>query len=57
MGLNVDRNDEQKRSFDAVESMIAPVTHSQLQLRSNLGLVNKPTGSTSRPLHAPSTPS
>ena len=33
------------------------VTHSQLRLRSNLGLVNKPTGSTSRSSHAPSTPS
>ena len=32
------------------------VTHSQLWPRSDLGLVNKPTGSTSRPPHAPSTP-
>ena len=34
-----------------------PVTRSQLQPRSDLGLVSKPTGSTSRPPHAPSTPS
>ena len=33
-----------------------PVTCSQLQLRSDLGLINKLTGSTSRPPHAPSTP-
>ena len=33
------------------------MTRSQLRPRSDLGLVNKPTGSTSRPLHAPSTPS
>ena len=33
------------------------MTRSQLQPQSNLGLVNKPTGSTSRPPHAPSTPS
>ena len=33
------------------------VTRSQLRPRSDLGLINKPTGSTSRPPHAPSTPS
>ena len=33
------------------------MTRSQLQPQSDLGLVNKPTGSTSRPPHAPSTPS
>ena len=33
------------------------LTRSQLRPRSDLGLVNKPTGSTSRPPHAPSTPS
>ena len=33
------------------------VTRSQLRPRSDLSLINKPTGSTSRPLHAPSTPS
>ena len=33
------------------------MTRSQLRLRSDLSLVNKLTGSTSRPPHAPSTPS
>ena len=34
-----------------------PVTHSQLRPRSDLGLINKLTSSTSCPPHAPSTPS
>ena len=37
--------------------MTLPLTRSQLRPRSDLGLVNRPTGSTSRPPHAPSTPS
>ena len=38
-------------------SAISTLTRSQLWLRSDLGLVNKPTGSTSCPPHTPSTPS